>query len=110
MANLKSLIISVCIFFTVSISNEQETSPMIKGSVHISVEKGTMSCDLTLSNLPRADKYVIRLNAGMNIHYFKDLKRGSNALYYDVDNSDSVQTDETKSYYVHESRGNPARY
>jgi hypothetical protein len=46
----------------------------------------------------------------MNIHYFKDLNRSINALYYDVDSRDSIQTDETKAYYLRETRKSSARY
>lgn len=46
----------------------------------------------------------------MNIHYFKDVKRSNKPLYYDMDTKDSIESDETKAYYVHENRGNPARY
>ena len=46
----------------------------------------------------------------MNIHYFKDLKLGGGPLYYDMDTKDSIGSDETKAYYLHENRGNPARY
>jgi len=110
MVNIKPVIIFLAIVSTLLTAKAQEISPLIKGSVDISVKKGTIVCDWVLSNLPHTDNYVIRLNAGMNIHYFKDVKRGTNALSYDVDNRDSIQTDETKSYYVHENRSNPARY
>ena len=106
----RSAIILLSIVFTCLIANAQEISPVIKGNVDINIKKGTIACDLILNNLHKTDKYVIRLNAGMNIHYFKDLKRVSKPLFYDVDKSDGVQTDESKSYFVHENRGNPARY
>ena len=110
MIYFKSFIVILAGFFALSTSNAQENFTIIKGSVNISIKKGTISCDLILGNLPHTDKYVIMLNAGMNIHYFKDVKSTLKALRYDVDNSDSVQTDETKAYYLHENRGNPARY
>ncbi len=88
----------------------QEKSLFVKGTVDISVTKGTIACDFVLSDFPEIKDYVIRINSGMNIHYFKDIKRSNAALDYDVDTKDSIQSDEVKSYYVHENRGNPARY
>jgi hypothetical protein len=88
----------------------QDKVPLITGTVDISVTKGTIACDLVMTNLPVYRNYVIRLNSGMNIHYFKDLARSENPLDYDADTKDSVKSDEVKSYYVHENRGNPARY
>ncbi|HLX67089.1 MAG TPA: hypothetical protein VKR41_08840, partial [Puia sp.] len=57
-------------------ANAQETTSLIRGRVSISITKGTIACDFILSNLPHITNYVIRLNSGMNIHYFKDVKRG----------------------------------
>jgi hypothetical protein len=105
------LLITLLAFVMVSAGlKAQDKSPLITGTVDISISKGTIACDLVVTDLPAIPNYVIRLNSGMNIHYFKDLARGKNALDYDVDTKDSVQSDEVKSYYVHENRGNPARY
>ena len=98
------------ILFLFQATYAQETSPTVTGNVNISIQKGTIACDFVLTDLPNIRNYVIRLNSGMNIHYFRDLNRNGNALEYDVDTKDSVQSDEVKSYYVHENRGNPARY
>ena len=43
----------------------QDTIPHVQGKVNISVQKGTIECDLTLSNMPRLGDYYLRLNAGM---------------------------------------------
>lgn len=106
---MKTLLISASILASAALY-AQDSSPLITGTVNISITKGTIACDLVLSHLPRIDNYVIRLNSGMNIHYFKDLDRGDGALYYDMDTKDSIGSDETKAYYLHENRGNPARY
>lgn len=104
-------LIFVCLIVVLSYTAiAQEKAPLVKGTVDISVTKGTIACDFVLSDLPDIKNYVIRINSGMNIHYFKDVKRSNEPLYYDIDTKDSVQSDETKAYYVHENRGNPARY
>jgi len=110
MLSIKPVITLITTISTLLTAKAQEASPIIKGNVDISVKKGTVSCDLVLSNLPQTKDYVIRLNSGMNIHYFKDLNRSINALYYDIDTRDSIQTDETKAYYLHETRNSSARY
>jgi len=88
----------------------QEKAPLVKGTMDISVTQGTISCDLALTDLPAIKNYVIGLNSGMNIHYFKDLKRGGGVLDYDLDTKDSVQSDGVRSYFAHENRTNRARY
>ena len=110
MYKLKPAYIILSIILSFATAQAQERSPLIRGNINISVKKGTIACDLILSNLPDIKNYVIRLNSGMNIHYFKDLKRNKLPLYYDMDTKDSIQSDETKAYYLHENIGNPARY
>lgn len=88
----------------------QSPSPLIKGNVEISITKGTIACDLLLSDLPDVKNYVIRLNSGMNLHYFKDVRRSKLPLYYDSDTSKAAFTDETKAYFVYEKQHQPARY
>lgn len=109
MLSLKKLL-SASILLLPLFTNAQEKSPLITGNVNISIKKGTIACDLIVTDLPDVKDYVIRLNSGMNIHYFKDLKRSKQPLYYDMDTKDSIQSDETKAYYLHENTGNPARY
>jgi hypothetical protein len=110
MPKTKKLFITLaCLIASLKVNAQQKT-PLIEGTVRISVTEGTISCDFVLSDLPAISNYVIRLNSGMNIHYFKDLNRGGSALDYDMDTKDSIGSDEVKSYYVHESRGEAGRY
>ena len=44
----------------------------IKGKVDVSITKGTIQCDFTLSKLPRIKDYYILLNAGLNIRNIRD--------------------------------------
>ena len=110
--NQRPILLNLYLLLSLPIANlqAQQKSPFITGSVSFSVKKGTVACDFVLSDLPNINNYVIRLNSGMNVHYFKDRKRGGGALYYDMDTRDSIGSDETKAYYLHENRGNPARY
>src|ERR1700712_4776354 len=110
MKNAKPAIILLftLLFFKTAIS--QEKSPMIKGNVDISIKKGTIACDFIMSDMPDIPYYVIRLNSGMNIRYFKDVKRSPEPLYYDMDKKDTLLADETAAYLMHENTGNPDRY
>ncbi len=88
----------------------QETSPMLTGNVNISIKKGTIECEFTLSDLPDIDvkDCVIRLNSGMNIRYFRDTLH-KQPLDYDVDLKDTLSSGESFAYYLHENLGNKSR-
>jgi len=90
----------IAIIFLVQIAGvasaqSQSTYPTIRGNVDISIRKGTIACDFFVTDLPDVKNYVIRLNSGMNLHYFKDVGRSNDALYYDADTKDSIMSDET---------------
>jgi hypothetical protein len=70
----------------------------LKGRVTISIEKGTIECDLTLSNIPRIEDYLIRINAGMNIRNFRNVA-GKNLLYWEREMNDTLSTGESLGYY-----------
>ncbi len=88
-------LITISIF---NVSTAQDTIPMLKGNVKISVLKGTIDCDFNLSNIPRVEDYVIRINSGMNILNIKNPQKG-NLLYYEFDRKDTMSSGETLAYY-----------
>ncbi|MCX6217237.1 M1 family aminopeptidase [Spirosoma sp.] len=47
-------------------------TPHITGDVYISIKNGTFKADLDVSRLPKTTNYAIRLNAGLNIQFFRD--------------------------------------
>ena len=77
----------------------QDTIPHIKGTVKISVKKGTFDCDITLSNMPRLQNYFIRLNSGMNIRYIRN-GAGTKSLNYDKSLQDTLSSGESSAYYI----------
>jgi hypothetical protein len=95
--------------FVCSPIHAQEIFPSLKGTVDISITNGTIKCDFTLTNIPQIKNYVIRINSGMNIRYFKDLQYGL-PLYYDIDMRDTLSSGESTAYYLHENIGNKGRY
>ena len=76
----------------------QDSIPYLTGTVHLSIEKGTMDCDLTLRSYPIISDYLIRINSGMNILYFRSVQPDFK-IYYDRSSNDSTSTDETNGYY-----------
>src|SRR5215467_623766 len=77
----------------VQFTNGQDTIPLLKGEVDISLANGTFKCDLVLQNIPRIQDYVIRLNSGMNPLYFKSLDNDF-LIYYDKSLHDTLSTGE----------------
>lgn len=78
----------------------QDTIPHIQGSIRISVKKGTIECDLSLSNMPRLTDYYIRLNSGMNIRYIKNAEASMLPLQYDRSMQDTLSSGESLAYYI----------
>jgi hypothetical protein len=78
----------------------QDTIPHVQGKVNISVKKGTIECDLTLSNMPRVSDYYLRLNAGMNIHYIKNAEGLMQPLEYERSLQDTLSSGESLAYYI----------
>lgn len=77
----------------------QEKAPLLTGKVNISIKEGTFDCDLTLSDIPRIEDYVIRLNSGMNLLHFKSKKPNDFVLAYEKSTADSTSTGESLAYY-----------
>lgn len=78
----------------------QDTIPQIEGRITISVKKGTIECDLILSNMPRLADYYFRLNAGMNIRYIKNAEGPGEPLSYDRSLQDTLSSGETLAYFI----------
>lgn len=96
-------ITSVLLFFQTA--SAQDSIPLLKGKVTISITKGTMDCDFTLSSMPRIEDYVIRINSGMNILYFKNLD-ANNLIYYDKSFTDTLSSGESNAYYFANNKRN----
>ncbi len=89
------LILIVCILRL----QAQDTVPHLKGRIDISITKGTMECNFTLSNIPKINDYYLRLNAGMIIRYIKN-PNGTRPLNYDRSSQDTLSTGETHAWFL----------
>ena len=78
----------------------QENAPHLKGKVKISIKEGTFNCDLTLSNIPKIQDYLIRLNSGMNLLHIRSKKPNDFVVVYDKSDKDSTSTGESSAYYI----------
>jgi hypothetical protein len=78
----------------------QDTIPHVQGKVTISIKRGTIECDLTLSNMPRLSDYYLRLNSGMNIRYIKNAEESMSPLRYERSMQDSLSSGESSAYYI----------
>jgi len=78
-------------------------APTLSGKIEISIKQGTMDADFKLSNIPRIKDYVIFLNAGFNVQYFRDREDSFNYGYRkQYDNSQSY---ESFGYYFPDNTG-----
>lgn len=88
------------VFLTSLTTSAQDTIPHVKGNVTISIKKGTIECDLTLSNMPRVSDYFLRLNSGMNIRYIKNAEPFMLPLQYERSLQDTLSSGESSAYYI----------
>ena len=93
-------IVTCFILLTISLNIfSQENAPHLKGKVKISIQEGTFDCDLTLSNIPKIQDYLIRLNSGMNLLHIRSKKPNDFVLGYAKSENDSTSTGESSAYY-----------
>jgi hypothetical protein len=78
----------------------QENAPHLKGKVKISIKEGTFDCDLTLSNFPKIQDYLIRLNSGMNLLHIRIKKPENMVVIYEKSDKDSTSRGESLAYYI----------
>jgi hypothetical protein len=78
----------------------QDTIPHLQGKVTLSVKRGTIECDLTLSHMPHLADYYIRLNSGMNIRYIKNAEGTMSSLEYERSLKDTFSSGESLAYYI----------
>lgn len=98
---MNNYIVSLLFFSLSSMTiSAQDTIPHVKGNVTISVKKGTIECDLTLSNMPRLRDYYFRLNSGMNIRYIKNAEPFMLPLQYEKSLQDTLASGESSGYFI----------
>lgn len=94
----QNLTLFLFLFLTV-FSNAQDQIPKISGTAKFSIENGTIDCDIILSDYSDIGNYLIRLNKGLNIVNIQSIEPNKFLLGYEREFADSLQTDESISYY-----------
>ena len=97
---MKKILVGTFFSLLASIIHAQDTIPHIQGSIKMSIKKGTIECDLILSNMPHLNDYYLRLNSGMNIRYIKNAEEGSSPLQYGRSLQDTMSSGESTAYYI----------
>ncbi len=92
-------LILICTLAVITLQ-AQDNIPHVAGKITLSVKKGTIDCDLTLSNMPRLSDYYLRLNSGMNIRYIKNGEAATLPLPYERSVQDSLSSGESLAYYI----------
>jgi len=91
---------TIFLFFITSFAFGQEKIPLLSGIVKVSVQNGTIECDLQLTELVLPKDYLIRLNKGLNILNMEVKNPDPFLVGFDRDLTDSVQSHETVSYFI----------
>lgn len=73
--------LGLLLFILPSLIYACELTPELTGRVTISVKHGTLDAEFQLNNIPSINDYLIHLNSGLNIAYFRNEKKGVNYLY-----------------------------
>ncbi|MCW8834077.1 MAG: hypothetical protein OQK09_08335 [Colwellia sp.] len=89
------------LFSTSTLSSEQPIN--LTGTIEISVNNGTIDANFQLENIPKLKNYLIFLNSGFNIQYFRDHKDTTNYAYDKTYNTD--YSDESFGYYLPDKTG-----
>ena len=80
-----------------------EKVPLLTGTLKISVTNGTIDSDFVLKDIPKIKNYVILLNTGFNIEYFRNQAKHYN--YSFKKNYSKNSFSDNFSYYFPDSSG-----
>lgn len=77
---MNKLVTILLLLFSTSVISSQ---PPIKltGTIVVSIKLGTLDAKFQLSNIPKLHDYLIHLNSGLNIEYFRNTKNNFNYRY-----------------------------
>lgn len=91
------LLFTMLLIMPYSWAFSQTQSALVKGKVNISINEGTIDCDLVIEDIPSIEDYYILLNAGMNIEYIRD-EQDTYSYYYEKSKDNA--TYEATAYYL----------
>ena len=79
-----------------------ELSLELTGTINISVTNGTIDADFQLKNIPTLSDYLIHLNSGFNVQYFRNEKDGFNYTYEKT--YDAQYSEESFGYFFRDKK------
>ena len=87
------------LFLLFSLPNFSSELPInLSGTIEISVKNGTIDANFTLKNIPKLKNYLILLNSGFNIQYFRSYENTNNYVFDKIYNTD--YSFESFGYYL----------
>lgn len=95
---MKNLLLFVAISLLFISETISAQTPHVKGTIAVSTQNGTLQGDVTISNLPRVENYVILLNKGLNIEFLRNEDKKVN--YYFDSNYDEEVSEEGFQYFI----------
>jgi len=95
------ILILVSLLFSIT-TLSSELPITLSGTIEISVNNGTIDADFQLDNIPKLNDYLIFLNSGFNIQYFRNQKDTINYTFDKIYNIN--YSDESFGYYLHDSK------
>jgi len=75
--HVNKILVLLSLLFSIS-TFSAELPIKLSGTIEISVKNGTIDADFQLENIPKLKNYLIFLNSGFNIQYFRNQKDTTN--------------------------------
>lgn len=99
---MNKILILVSLLFSVpTLSSELPIN--LSGTIEISVKNGTIDANFQLKNIPKLKNYLIFLNSGFNIQYFRNQEDTTNYTFDKTYNTN--YSDESFGYFLPDSTG-----
>ncbi len=99
---MKIILTILFLLFSTSILSS-ELPINLSGKIEISVKNGTIDANFTLKNMPKLKDYLILLNSGFNIQYFRNYKNTDNYVFDKTYNTN--YSEESFGYYLSDKTG-----
>jgi hypothetical protein len=96
------ILILLCLFFSAS-TLSSELPIKLSGTIEISIKNGTIDANFQLENMPKLKNYLIFLNSGFNIQYFRNQKDTTNYAFDKTYNTNYSY--ESFGYYLPDNTG-----
>jgi len=99
---VNKILVILSLLFSVTVLSV-ELPIKLSGTIDISVKNGTIDANFQLENIPKLNNYLIHLNSGFNIQYFRNEKDTTNYGFNKTYNSNYSY--ESFGYYLPDNTG-----